>query len=76
MGQGHLSDQERADRAEKRLMEIPYDQLGPAGRILVDNPRPSTPEQRRAGLRQVECSGSGEVTDAQLRLMGSVGDGG
>ena len=74
MEQVHMSDEEHAERAEKRLMEIPYHQLGPAGRILVDNPRPSTPEERRAGFRPVEGSGSGETTNTQLPLIGSVGD--
>ena len=76
MGHAHMSDEEHAERAEERLKEIPYHQLGPAGRILADNPLPPTPEQRRERFRQVEGGGSGRTTETQLPLMGSVKDGG
>ena len=72
MGQPRMSDEEHAARAEERLKEIPYHQLGPAGRILADNPQPATPEKRREQFRQVEGGGSGRTTDTQLPLMGSV----
>lgn len=47
-------DREMAIRAQLRVESIPYDQLGPAGRILVDNP-PSylTPEERRRRFRVI-----------------------
>ena len=48
-------DREMAIEAQLRLEGIPYHQLGPAGRILVDNP-PSylTPEVRRGRLRVID----------------------
>lgn len=73
---GQPSESELAARAEKRLMKIPYEHLSPAGRILVDNPRSATPEQRREQFRTVEGSGSGEATPSQLPLIRSVEDGG
>ena len=73
---GQPSEAELADRAEKRLMKIPYEHLGPAGRILVDNPRAATPEQRREQFREVEGGGSGEATNRQLPLISTVPDGG
>ena len=71
-----LSEAELAERAEKRLMKIPYEHLGPAGRILVDNPRASTPEQRREQFREVEGGGSREATNIQLPLISRVPDSG
>ena len=71
-----LSEAELAERAEKRLMKIPYKHLGPAGRILVDNPRAATPEQRREQFREVEGGGSREVTNIQLPLISRVPDSG
>ena len=40
------ADSDRAAAAEERLMQIPYEDLGPAGRTLVDNPR----DGRRGGI--------------------------
>ena len=76
MGRSQMSDEERAKRAQERLMQIPRDQLGPAGRILFDNPRSATPEEQRAQLRGIDGDGTGETANAQLRLLNSVGDGG
>jgi hypothetical protein len=70
----HPSEAELAARAEKRLMKIPYEHLSPAGRILVDNPRAATPEQRREQFRTVDGSGSGETTPSQLPLIRGVED--
>lgn len=71
----HPSEAELAERAEERLMKIPYEHLGPAGRILVDNPRGSTPEQKREQFQKVEGGGSGETANRQLPLIGTVPDG-
>lgn len=76
MGSSQMSDQERAERAQKRLMQIPREQLGPAGRILFDNPRSATPEEQRAQFRGIDGAGSGENANAQLPLLHGVGDGG
>lgn len=72
----HPSEAELAERAEERLMKIPYEHLGPAGRILVDNPRASTPEQRREQFQEVEGGGSGETANRQLPLIRPVPEGG
>lgn len=74
MSSSQMSDEERAKRAEERLMQIPRDQLGPAGRILFDNPRSATPEEQRAQFRGIDGAGSSENADAQLQLLSSVGD--
>ena len=76
MASNHMSDKERAERAQKRLMQIPREQLGPAGRILFDNPRTTTPEEQRAQLRGIDGDGVGENANAQLPLLHGVGDGG
>jgi len=75
MVRSQLSDQERAQRAEERLKEIPYHQLGPAGRILVDNPRSPTSEQRRAAIRPVEGNDLGEMAEGQLQLRTGAEEG-
>ena len=53
-------------------MEIPYHQLGPAGRILVDNPPRQTAEQRRSMLYSVEGSGRDEEPHKQLQLVHGI----
>ena len=45
---------EVAEAAEKRLLETPYHQLGPASRILVDSYQPSAPEKN--AMPQVRIS--------------------
>ena len=46
--------QELALEAQLRLERTPYYLLGPAGRILVDNPPPyATPQQRRKRFRVI-----------------------
>lgn len=75
MDSNQISDEERAKRAEERLMQIPRDQLGPAGRILVDNPRSPTSEQRRAAIRPVEGNGLGDMAEGQLQLRAGAEEG-
>ena len=76
MNGSQMSDEERAKQAQERLMKIPRDQLGPAGRILFDNPRSPTPEQQRAQFRGIDGDGSGDAASTQLAFLNSVGDGG
>ena len=65
---------EVANEAEERLRRFPYEKLGRAGQILVDNPRSVRPKQQQSLLRQVECSGSDETTYLQSPLIGTVGE--
>ena len=71
-----LSTSEVVAQAEERLMRTPYEELGPAGRILVDNPRPASPESRRSQMRRIDGEGgSAEVSNqSQLPFLHSVKD--
>ena len=56
---------EMAEMAEEHLRRVPHKRLGPAGRLLVDNPREMTPQYRRSLLRVIHGEGSMNVSSGQ-----------
>ncbi len=44
----------RARIAEEHLKSIPYEKLGPAGKVLVDNPRDRSAKNSRERLKELK----------------------
>ena len=71
-GKGNNWYRNSARRAEKYLESVPPDKLGPAGRILVSNPRQIPRERARPSLEGIDGGISERPLSTQLPLMGSV----
>ena len=64
----------RARIAEEHLKSIPYEKLGPAGKVLVDNPRDRSAKNSRERLKGIEGGSSKRDSVSQPPLLCGVPD--